>query len=155
MLIDQLMNLDHKLSIVAAGCGAYFAQLLNVPGISKWLHDIHLLYDTECIRDYFADNKINKFVTHEMSNDLSLFYYPKKVYRLGITASLPTNRERKGDNLAYLSLSYDGLVLGSVNLVFEKEVFDSNLQMARRAECDKYFCEEGLKWALSIIQTVE
>lgn len=155
MLIDQLFQLDHKFSIVAAGCGAYFADPLRVPGCSQWLYNLHILYDEGLIQEY-TQNYSSKFVSENMARSLAeCTIVPDDVYVISLTAALPTSHERRGSNHAYCTLRLPDKTVYSKYLEFPKEIFDPNLQMVRRIECDRYFCEEALKWALSIIQTAK
>jgi len=100
-----------KLYIVAAGCGWSFANLLSIPGASKVIDEIRLLYSqrswlrlaSEITGDH--DDIVDgcfKFVSQRGLDYLSV-NFPANTYAINIalTASLPSNYEKRSDNQVF------------------------------------------------------
>lgn len=104
-----------KISIVACGAGTNLTQLLSIPGASRIMHGVFAPYSKESIQglldSYWEGYKIEKFFAPETSQlfaDLALDIVPhdgEEVIGIGICGALTTNRWRKGDNGAFISLA--------------------------------------------------
>jgi len=98
-----------KLSFLMAGGGGSAALLSVVPGSSKVLHDVRILYSEESTLEYYNPTKwsktMPKFVSETMVEGLYITHRnleQGKSISIVTTSALTTSRHRKGDNLAYI-----------------------------------------------------
>lgn len=105
-------SLGKKIALVSAGGGGSLGLLLSIPGASEFLHSIHLLYDRESTATFLEGyaRMPEKFVSSEMSSALCDAMKARvgdreDVIVVGMTCAFTSNRERKGENLVYISES--------------------------------------------------
>lgn len=103
----------NKLTFVGAGCGSYWAELLQIPGISRIVNAVLLPYE-ENLTKAMADMEWEKvsMVSKELVEGIykNYFYEPenKETTLIVASAALCTNRQRKGEDHAYL-------LIGNIN----------------------------------------
>lgn len=98
-----------QLAIVAAGGGVSVSRIALVPGSSRVLYDVSILYSEDATIAYIEREGLlftaEKMVSTQVANDL----YHATTDRLqdscaivAMTSSLTTNRHRKGENQAFI-----------------------------------------------------
>lgn len=141
----NLSNLNEKtLVVTASGCGASFAKLLEQPGVSKWVNGIYLPYSNKAVNQHLSNSTIvllqnNKisYVSEVVSTELAESHWYLADISIGITAALPTNRERKGNNHAYISIMSDD----KINTYYIKFRKEESYQLANQCRLRKLYDE--------------
>ena len=117
------------MSIVAAGCGGAFAEVLSTPGVSKVLKSMHFPYSYEEVKKActVSDGDQNfKALSSATAYRLSLSNLLcdiKPEYNdltIGITAGLITSRYRKGEEVAYIVVRDTKHFLCEIKIEFNK-----------------------------------
>lgn len=103
-----------QLAIVAAGGGVNVSRLALVPGSSKILYDISILYSEsstiEYIERYEHCPEFEKMVSKKVTDFLRLASVNRlqdSVDIICMTSSLTTNRYRRGENQAFINANGD------------------------------------------------
>lgn len=108
-----------KLNIVCAGAGFTLSEIISVPGSSKVVSGIYLPYDVEETQEFITQNlgctKSAKFAEKCVSKESSelLFEALKiknaalNVRNIAVTAAIQTNRHRRGENQAFITIEKD------------------------------------------------
>jgi hypothetical protein len=101
-----------KLCFVLAGGGVSAAKLALVPGSSKVLYDLSLLYDEDATVEYLERYDHFTKIEQMVSEDVATRLYAKSTRRLqdtykivAATSALTTNRARRGENQAFIVTS--------------------------------------------------
>lgn len=100
-----------KIRIVTAGCGASLSNLLIVPGASRVIDKIYNLYSEESVLEHLRCDSLPKgtsYVSEWVSKRLCLeeapYHLIDDIISVSVTGALTTNRYRKGNNEAYVTI---------------------------------------------------
>lgn len=108
----------NKLFFVMAGGGGSAALLSVIPGSSKVLHEVRVLYSEESSLEYYKESNDSwgstenpKFVSEQMMDGLyqtAANVYENKYVVVAATSALTSSRYRRGDNKAYIRVFGSG-----------------------------------------------
>lgn len=126
-------NKDKKLYIVAAGCGWNLAQLISIPGASKVIDSIRLLYSKQSWLSlthglYPIDDEFKYVSKKGLDYIVQTFDTRLDTINIAITASLPSNYEKRSKNQVFLNIN------GKTDHIIFPNGFDRN-------QCDEYIME--------------
>jgi hypothetical protein len=97
-----------KLAIVTTGAGGFWGALITIPGSSATVHDIYIPYATEATEALKPDPTVKMSSVSLDSLQVFRDYIDKKwgdtVVKVVCTGGLITNRFRKSDDHAYISV---------------------------------------------------
>ena len=112
--INNIHAADTQIVISVAGAGSKSINwLLSVPGASKTLLEAHVPYSESSQKLLLGNSGISKSVSNDVANALAKESYIKAtklrnsdipVIGVGCTAAISTERDRKGDNQAFISI---------------------------------------------------
>ena len=153
--IEFIHSSDYKFSIATAGAGSLAVSwLLAIPGASNSILDVRIPYHGKAMED-FLGYMPTKFVSDVVSKEMAdrAFLYSRKyandlnsghnLIGIGCTASIATNKPKRGDHNFFLSAS-DGLSRLTIHVILakdtrsreeEEEVVSRSIINAISAEC--------------------
>jgi nicotinamide mononucleotide (NMN) deamidase PncC len=112
-LISDINNSDAKLVLTIAGAGIQAAKwLLDIPGASKTVLEIQIPYSDNSMSDVLGYMP-EQFVSEKTALDMARKAYERslilrtqneRVIGIACTAAITTDRDRRGDNHAYICL---------------------------------------------------
>ncbi len=133
-LIQQLHAAPHKSVVAAAGGGSLgLAWLLAVPGASNTILETLVPYGRRSMIDFLGDEP-EQYVSAATARDMARAAYRRglslreddsPVVGVAVTATLVTNRPKRGDHRCFVAAWDAGQVL-SYDLVLEKGARDRN-----------------------------
>ncbi|MEK6880224.1 MAG: hypothetical protein AABY22_11475 [Nanoarchaeota archaeon] len=120
--VEFIHKSNNKFCISTAGAGSLaISWLLSIPGASNSILDIRIPYHSYAMADflgYLPDRFVTEKVAKDMAdkglikaknylNLLNQMSSTKNVYSVGCTATIATNREKRGEHKFYLKLVGD------------------------------------------------
>lgn len=115
--IDQLLAIwpdDTKLHVTLAGAGGSLGMLLAVPGISRVLARVNMLYDnSEVLRAVGMSGENVKLVSRDIAIGLACGAieeadHTRNIISVGATSAITSNRYRRGDNQIWVHIKNSG-----------------------------------------------
>jgi nicotinamide mononucleotide (NMN) deamidase PncC len=93
-----------KLKIICLGGGGYYGHLSTIPGASKVLDSIEILYSQESVQNRFGivDNFVSQETIQKIRDKIP---HDPNYTSIISTSALTTNRERKGKNRCYFGIN--------------------------------------------------
>lgn len=132
-IIHNIHNSDTQMVISVTGAGSDVINwLLSVPGASKTLLEANIPYSESSQKSFLNKPEILKSVSKDHANNLAKESYRRAsqlresdipVIGVGCTAAISTNRNRKGENQAFITIWGDK-TLNTIQLLLDKSKSD-------------------------------
>jgi nicotinamide mononucleotide (NMN) deamidase PncC len=112
-LLNQLQTKNITLAFITAGGGVGLYELFKIPGASKVMTEARMLYSKESFDSFLHQTKIDSYVTQDTANRLAvqLDLVSNAEFCFAFSCALLTDRNRKGLDRGYLSLSHKNQVI--------------------------------------------
>lgn len=115
-------NFDGKIVATIAGGGYSFSDILKYPGASNIIEEIFCPYGNKSLYSILQETH-ERMLCVEVATDLAIgsqnYLGPDFIY-VGVTAALRTNRQRKGEEAAYLTILRPNHEPANYKITFKK-----------------------------------